>query len=157
MKEPHIIELPQLQFTGVDRSYEELQSQENGFCILWTEIFPKHRPEISPMSKEDIPYGVYRMKDWPTADRFCAALKTEGGGAVAQNCARYNIPPQRYAFFQQAPNYICAIADSLAEAITKVGFEIPEDSVCFETDAPSVAGQDQSVDIWIPVRQRNNG
>jgi hypothetical protein len=60
------------------------------------------------------------MKNWPRADRFCAALKTEGEVGFPKDCVCRSVSERRHAFFSQAANYLCAIADSLGAAIAKM-------------------------------------
>ncbi|MCK5114166.1 MAG: GyrI-like domain-containing protein [Phycisphaerae bacterium] len=151
--EPKIVELSSVQFTGVERSYEELQNEENGFCTLWTKLFPEQGPNILPESIENKNYGVYRIREWAKPDSFCAAMKTDGKSAVPQECTRYNLPAATYAFFEQAPGYLCEIADMLTVALKNSGFGVAENAVCFETDAPQVSEKNDSVNIWIPVVQ----
>lgn len=56
-----LVELPAMQFTGIERNYKELQQEEDGFCSLWTEHFPEKRSLIQPISIEGKAYGVYRI------------------------------------------------------------------------------------------------
>lgn len=152
---PRIIELPALEFTGVERNYQELQSESNGFCTLWTKHFPERQPAILPGSTERTGYGVYRMSikahELPHPESFGAAMKTDGKGEVPEGCTRYRLAAATYAFFEQAPGYLCEIGDKLTAGLVASGFGVSENAVCFETDATQVSGQEVSVNIWIPV------
>lgn len=150
-----LVELPALQFTGIERNYKELQQEENGFCNLWTQHFPEKRPLIQPISIEGSAYGVYRINNGTGKLKepasFCAALKTDSADKVPAGCARYALPPGRYAFFEQAPGYLCELAERITTRIAEAGLAIAEDATCFETDAPPKSGQGSSVNLWVPV------
>jgi predicted transcriptional regulator YdeE len=150
-----LVELPAMQFTGIERNYQELQQEGNGFCNLWTQRFPEKRSLIQPISIEGRAYGVYRINkqtrklNEPTS--FCAALKTDSAGKVPEGCARYALPPGKYALFKQAPGYLCELAELITTKIAEAGLAVVEDATCFETDAPPKSGQGPSVNVWVPV------
>lgn len=153
-----IIELPTLQFTGIEKIWTALQNDDNGICELWSKHFSKKQSEIQPMSVEDSWYGVYRISNeagnLKEPASFCAAFKTDSKESVPQDCTRLDLPSGSYAFFEFAPGYLCGITDQLSTSIDKAGFAIADNAICFETDAPEGSGHDGTVNIWIPVTQR---
>lgn len=150
-----LVELPAMQFTGIERNYQALQQEENGFGKLWTEHFPEKRALLQPISIEGRAYGVYRIhketRKLNEPASFCAALKTDSADQVPEGCARYALPPSRYAFFAQAPGYLCELAELITTKIAEAGLAIVDDATCFETDAPPKSGQGASVNVWVPV------